>query len=129
MVIVGVVLACLVVFIYAHLVLIAWCAAGVGVVAVAFVIWCRHVSNPSRLAEVRAIQSQPAGSPRAVAGATAEQAIPAPQPRAIGPAQHLHLHFHGMSTEDAAAIMRRQDDPARPAIKEDPWSPSSSSRS
>jgi hypothetical protein len=36
-------------------------------------------------------------------------ALPAPEQRALGRAQVVHLHFHGVSAEDVAAIIARQD--------------------
>jgi len=37
------------------------------------------------------------------------RALPVPQQRALGRAQEVHLHFHGVSSEDVAAIIARQD--------------------
>jgi hypothetical protein len=36
--------------------------------------------------------------------------LPAPEHRALGRAQEVHLHFHGVSAEDLAAIIARQDE-------------------
>ena len=36
--------------------------------------------------------------------------LPAPEQRALGRAQEVHLHFHGVSAEDVAAIITRQDE-------------------
>jgi hypothetical protein len=38
------------------------------------------------------------------------RALPAPQPRALGRVREVHLHFHGVSPEDVAAIIARQDE-------------------
>jgi hypothetical protein len=38
------------------------------------------------------------------------RALPAAERRALGRAQEVHLHFHGVSTEDVAAIIARQDE-------------------
>jgi hypothetical protein len=35
------------------------------------------------------------------------------------PPSGLHLHFHGVTAEDVAAIIRPQETPARPAIEDD----------
>jgi hypothetical protein len=35
--------------------------------------------------------------------------LPAPEPRALGRAREVHLHFHGISAHDVAAIITRQD--------------------
>jgi hypothetical protein len=35
--------------------------------------------------------------------------LPAPEHRALRRAQEVHLHFHGVSAEDLAAIIARQD--------------------
>jgi hypothetical protein len=37
------------------------------------------------------------------------RALPTPEQRALGRAQEVHLHFHGVSAEDVAAIIARQD--------------------
>jgi len=37
------------------------------------------------------------------------RALLAPGQRALGRAQEVHLHFHGVSAEDVAAIIARQD--------------------
>jgi hypothetical protein len=38
------------------------------------------------------------------------ESLPGPRPRAIGAPRHeLHLHFHGVTAEDVAAIIARQD--------------------
>ncbi len=47
-------------------------------------------------------------------------AQPLPQPRpAIDRAPDIHLHLHGVSADDVAAIIRQQQPAARPAIEED----------
>jgi predicted PurR-regulated permease PerM len=38
------------------------------------------------------------------------RALPAPGQRALGQAQEVHLHFHGVSVVDVAAIIARQDE-------------------
>jgi hypothetical protein len=38
------------------------------------------------------------------------QALPAAERRALGRAQEVHLHFHGVSAEDVAAIIAQQDE-------------------
>ena len=38
----------------------------------------------------------------------AAEPIPAPQRPAIRPAREVHLHFHGVTAEDIAAIVARQ---------------------
>jgi hypothetical protein len=40
------------------------------------------------------------------------RAQPAPEQRALGQATEIHLHFHGVSAEDVAAIIARQDEAA-----------------
>jgi hypothetical protein len=35
--------------------------------------------------------------------------LPTPGQRALGQVQQVHLHFHGVSAEDVAAIIARQD--------------------
>jgi hypothetical protein len=37
------------------------------------------------------------------------RALPTPEERALGRAQEVHLHFHGVSAEDVAAIIARHD--------------------
>jgi hypothetical protein len=37
------------------------------------------------------------------------RALPAPEPRALGRTHDVHLHFHGVSAEDVAAIIAGQD--------------------
>jgi hypothetical protein len=37
------------------------------------------------------------------------RALPAPGQRALGRAHEIHLHFHGVSAEDVAAIIARPD--------------------
>ncbi|HUY51674.1 MAG TPA: hypothetical protein VMV92_39220 [Streptosporangiaceae bacterium] len=49
---------------------------------------------------------------------TVQRAIQ-PPPRAIAPVVHQHIHFHGVSAEDIATIMARQESPARPAIEKE----------
>jgi hypothetical protein len=36
------------------------------------------------------------------------RALPTPGQRALGRAQEVHLHFHGVSAEDVAAVIARQ---------------------
>ncbi len=38
------------------------------------------------------------------------RALSAPEQRVLGRAQEVHLHFHGVSTEDVAAIIAQQDE-------------------
>jgi hypothetical protein len=38
------------------------------------------------------------------------RALPAAGQRALRQAQEVHLHFHGVSAEDVAAIIARQDE-------------------
>jgi hypothetical protein len=44
--------------------------------------------------------------------------VPEPRP-AIERRPDIHLHLHGVSVEDIAAIIRQQQLAARPAIEED----------
>jgi hypothetical protein len=37
------------------------------------------------------------------------RALPTPEQRALRRVQEVHLHFHGVSAEDVAAIINRQD--------------------
>jgi hypothetical protein len=37
------------------------------------------------------------------------RALPNPEQQALGRAQEVHLHFHGVSAEDVAAIIARQN--------------------
>lgn len=62
----------------------------------------------------------PERAPQPALPLSVQAAILARPRQAIAPAQHLHFHFHGVSAEDAAAIIRRQEMPARPAIEENP---------
>jgi hypothetical protein len=48
----------------------------------------------------------------------AAQPLSAPRP-AIERTPDIHLHLHGVSAEDVAAIIRQQQPAARPAIEED----------
>ncbi|MFI5064732.1 MAG: hypothetical protein ACHP9Z_12240, partial [Streptosporangiales bacterium] len=106
----------------AHLVLIA---AGVGVLGIGTLALVQFLKRwmvcvhdvPEPATAVRVTRGYPL--PRNLAITQAPRAIAAP-------AQHIHLHFHGLPAEDIAAIIRRQETPGRPAIEEDPWSPSSS---
>jgi hypothetical protein len=50
--------------------------------------------------------------------ARAAQPLPEPRP-AIERAGDIHMHLHGVSAEDVAAIIRQQQPAARPAIEED----------
>jgi len=50
--------------------------------------------------------------------ARAAQPLPAPRP-ATERALDIHLHLHGVSAEDVAAIIREQQPAAWPAIEED----------
>jgi hypothetical protein len=101
-------------FILAHLVFIAiGLAATAAVVLVSVRVLYRHAT---------VIDWAPRPQRAAVTAVTAE-AIPAPQHAAIEAPQY-HLHFHGVSAEDIATIMRQA--PARPAIKEQSWSSPSS---
>jgi hypothetical protein len=38
------------------------------------------------------------------------QPLPAPRREAIGPPPEVHLHFHGVTAEDVAEIIRQQQD-------------------
>jgi predicted lipid-binding transport protein (Tim44 family) len=67
-----------------------------------------------RRSQMLLVQRGPAWSGIA---ASPVQAVPAPPRRAIA-ARILHIHFHGLAPEDAAAVIR-QAVPARPAIEED----------
>lgn len=112
-------------FIAAHLVLLAVVAVAFAAVMTGMAVAMRRAASPRRLR-----QHLPARYTATAAPARASEAISAPRPRAIAaPVQHVHFHFHGVSAEDVAAIIRRQETPGRPAIEEDPWSPPSSSPS
>jgi hypothetical protein len=64
--------------------------------AVGVLIWRWHHPRPIA---VRAVQA-----PKSVGAA---QPLPEP-PRAIEPGGQLHLHFHGVTAEDVAEILRRE---------------------
>jgi hypothetical protein len=66
----------------------------------------------TRLGAARAMPPLP---PRV---ARAAQPLPAPRP-AIERTPDIHLHLHGVSAEDVAAIIGEQQSAARPAIEED----------
>ena len=51
--------------------------------------------------------------------AVARAAQPLPEPRPVIERPAVHLHFHGVSAEDVAAIIRQQQPAAQPAIEED----------
>jgi len=67
------------------------------------------------------VPHRPAAVHGAVARSTevARAARPRPQPRSNA-CKRFHLHLHGVSAEDVAAIIGQQQQPAaRPAIEED----------
>ena len=102
-------------FITAHLVLLAVMAAILTAGTLGPVLALRRYIVPRQARrEVRAPQVS-------LAVPMAGQAIPAERLHAIGTlAQHVHFHFHGVSAEDIATIMRQQEVPARLAIGENP---------
>lgn len=92
--------AALVAFIVAHLVLLAVCL-GVFIVTMGGLVVAMRMAVSGR-AELSEIEPHP------VAPVAVQQAILG-QPRAIAPAQHLHLHFHGLSAGDATEIINRRE--------------------
>lgn len=108
-----------VLFITAHLVLIAVTAAVLMTAGTAGVIFLRRY--------MMVVHEPP---PQPALPLAAQASLTAPPGRAIAPVVHHHVHLHGVTPDDVAAIMRQQAEPARPAIQETPWpSPSSSSLS
>jgi apolipoprotein N-acyltransferase len=47
--------------------------------------------------------------PHSLLSAPREQEVTTSQPRALPARQELHIHFHGLSAEDVAAILARQN--------------------
>ena len=102
--------AAVAVFVFAHLVFIA-----VGLVAVAVVTGITVLA----LRRFMVLDFAPRPVQATVAAAVIAEAISAPRREAIeAPAQHLHIHFHGLAPDDAAAVIR-QAIPGRPAVEED----------
>jgi hypothetical protein len=98
------------VFVLAHLVAIAAGVAVLAVVTLAAVLFLRRFM---------VVDWAPAALPVTALPVAAAEAVSAPRRAAIeAPAQHLHIHVHGLAPEDAAAVIR-QAVPARPAIEED----------
>jgi hypothetical protein len=97
-------------WIVAHAVLLA-VVLGVFVVALGgFCVWCRWVSSPRRLAEMRAAVTlaQPV-APRAVQQAIQGQVVPPARP-AIAPPRWPHrINLDGLSPEDIAAMFSRKE--------------------
>jgi hypothetical protein len=52
-------------------------------------------------------RARPRGAPVLTQRGT--RPLPAPEQRALGRAHEIHLHFHGVTAEDAAAIIARPD--------------------
>ena len=106
------VVASLVMFVMAHAVLVSCCLSAAGVVLGSFLVWCRWISSPKRLLRAGVMPSQQAGIVRQPAASAC--ALPeATSVRALPSAQHLHLHFHGVTPEDAAAITQASRRDAR----------------
>jgi len=103
-----------VLFIAAHIVLLAVVTIMFAAVMAALAVAMRRAASPRRLA-----QHMSARYSATVAQAKPAQPVSAPQRRAIGaPAQHVHFHFHGLSAEDIAAVISRQETPGRRGINE-----------
>jgi hypothetical protein len=96
-------------FVMAHLVLIAIYAGILAVVGIAGICVLRRF-----MVVVHEKAPEPA-LPLAV-----QAALLAPPRRAIAPVVHHHLHFHGVTPDDVAAILRQQAEPAWPALQEKP---------
>jgi hypothetical protein len=84
-----------------------------GVALVGFIAWRVHRYRHPDGARDTAL---PPGAARAA------QPLPQPRRAAAGQApaieQHIHHHWHGVTPEDVAAIIRRQETPARSAIED-----------
>lgn len=101
-----------VLFVLAHLVVIAVGLAVAAVVTVAAVRFLRRFM---------VVGWAPRTQRATLQASVAARAVSEPQRPAIETAaQHLHLHLHGWSVDDLAAFTARRDVPARPAIKEKP---------
>jgi hypothetical protein len=97
------------VFVLAHLVAIAAGVAVLAVVTLAAVLFLRRFM---------VVDWAPAALPVPATAlpVAAAEAVSAPRRAAIeAPAQHLHIHVHGLAPEDAAAVIR-QAVPARLAV-------------
>jgi hypothetical protein len=101
------------VFVLAHLVAIAAGVAVLAVVTLAAVLFLRRFMvvdwAPRRVPAALPV-------PATALPVPAAEAVSAPRRAAIeAPAQHLHIHVHGLAPEDAAAVIR-QAVPARLAV-------------
>lgn len=91
----------LVAFVLAHLILLAVCTVVLAVATLGIVQVLKRYT-------VVVHGEVPVQRPVTLTATTVRQAIPASRP-AIAPTQHLHLHFHGVSAEDAATIISRRE--------------------
>jgi hypothetical protein len=103
------------VFVLAHLVAIAAGVAVLAVVTLAAVLFLRRFMvvdwAPGRVQAALPVLATALPVPAA-------EAVSAPRRAAIeAPAQHLHIHVHGLAPEDAAAVIR-QAVPARLAVND-----------
>ena len=104
------------VFVLAHLVAIAAGVAVLAVVTLAAVLFLRRFMvvdwAPGRVPAALPVPATALPVPAAA------EAVSAPRRAAIeAPAQHLHIHVHGLAPEDAAAVIR-QAVPARQAVND-----------
>jgi hypothetical protein len=97
------VIGSLVAFVMAHVVLLACCLAAAGVVLGGFAVWSRWISSPARLAELRAAER--AELPAAKPAVALPRGWSASRPALPAPVEY-HVHLHGVSAEDMAAILR-----------------------
>jgi hypothetical protein len=102
------VVASLVLFVLAHIVLLACGVAGAGVVLGSFLGWSRWISSPKRLVEVR--KAERAAVPATKAAVALPRGWSANAPRALpAPPVEYHVHLHGVSADDAEAIINRRE--------------------
>lgn len=119
-------------FVLGHLVLLTVCAAVFAVVMGAVIVGLRWLASPRRLpANRRMTIPRPAPSMITQTADLRIQAIRVNgEPMITGnrhqggnranrltigsPAQHLHIHLHGVPAEDIATILRRQESPLTP---------------
>jgi Na+-transporting methylmalonyl-CoA/oxaloacetate decarboxylase gamma subunit len=101
------VIGSLVAFVMAHIVLLACCVAGIGVVLGSFAAWSRWISSPKRLAELR--EAERAELPAATPAVALPRGWSASAPRALPRPVEYHVHLHGVSCDDVAAIVNRRE--------------------
>lgn len=103
--------AAVVSWILAHLVVLAIGLGVIGMVEIAAVQFLKRYMVVAH--DVHTL-------PQPVAPIAVQRAVLDPPRRALPPpVVHHHLHLHGLAAEDIAAVISRQESPARPAIEED----------